>query len=51
MRPQGNYRERAMSARHSFGSCGGPDARGGVTMGRDIDSPGDRLWLSATWLS
>jgi catalase (peroxidase I) len=51
MRPQGNYCEAAMSARHTSGSYRRPDARGGVTKGRDVHSLGDRLWLSATWWS
>jgi hypothetical protein len=51
MRPQGNYCEEAMSARHTSGSYRRPDARGGVTKGRDVHSLGDRLWLSATWWS
>jgi hypothetical protein len=48
MRPQGNCCEETMSARHTSDSYRRPDARGGVTMGRDVDSLGDRLWLSVT---
>jgi hypothetical protein len=28
-----------------------PDARGGVTMGRDLDIPADQLWPSVTLVS